>query len=242
MFALRASRHLLQLLSEPALSEVPGQRARSLARSAPPGTSAHPLCPRRVHAPAPVSAPGLTEQARDLQPVVPRQCRDSADSRSRSTTSRRGDRLLQRAAHLEPTTAAPSACSLCRSGRRTGSRSHPLDSGATRLLLASQSPEPRLPGQVCGWSSETAQRGATRFSRNLGASSVSASLRRHAPIAVPVRLGGLFQTPFWWRRTCAALSELLHPSRVDLQSPTGGLFRGPGPPPSIGFRHAMGVA
>src|ERR1017187_10228759 len=69
MFALRASRHLLQLLSEPALPEVPGQRARSLARSAPPGTSAHPLCPRRVHAPAPV-APLALQNKREIYSLL----------------------------------------------------------------------------------------------------------------------------------------------------------------------------
>src|ERR1019366_9010729 len=45
MLALRTARHILQLLSQPALPKVPGQRARPLARSAPPGPSAH----RYVH-------------------------------------------------------------------------------------------------------------------------------------------------------------------------------------------------
>ena len=47
VFPLRASRHLLQLVPEPALSEVPVQRARPLAGSAPPGTAPRCACGRR---------------------------------------------------------------------------------------------------------------------------------------------------------------------------------------------------
>jgi transposase-like zinc-binding protein len=44
-------RAILQLVPEPALPEVSGQRARPVDRSAPPGASADPLCPRGLYAP-----------------------------------------------------------------------------------------------------------------------------------------------------------------------------------------------
>src|ERR1019366_6654999 len=106
MLALRAPRHLLQLLSQPALPKVSGQRARPLAPSAPARPSAHPLCPRGLHAAPSVSSAGLAEQGRDLWSVVPRQRRDSAPGRWRPQTSGGGDRILQRVAHLESTIAA----------------------------------------------------------------------------------------------------------------------------------------
>src|SRR5450759_373874 len=89
-------------MPEPALSEVSGQRARPLAPSAPARPSAHPLCPRGLHAAPSVSSAGLAEQSRDLWSVVPRQRRDSAPGRWRPQTSGGGDRILQRAPHLGP--------------------------------------------------------------------------------------------------------------------------------------------
>src|SRR5262249_44165374 len=98
--------------------EVPGQRARPLAGRAPSGTSADPLCPRGVHAAQPTRAARLAEQERDLWTVVSRQRRDVARRGARPAASRRRDRLLQRAAHLESETAAPPALALHRSSRR----------------------------------------------------------------------------------------------------------------------------
>src|SRR5260370_53192 len=106
MFQLRASGHPLPLMSHPTLSEVSVQRARPLAGSAPPGTSAHPLCACCLHAAGPIGSTGVTEQTRGLQPLIPRQRRDAVGRCPRPAASRRRDRFLQRAAHLESTIAA----------------------------------------------------------------------------------------------------------------------------------------
>src|ERR1035441_2240164 len=227
MLALRTARHLLQLLSQPALPKVPGQRARPLARSAPQGPSAHPLCPRGLHAAPSVSSAGLAEQGRDLWSVVPRQRRDSAPGRWQPQTSGGGDRILQRAAHLESTIAAPSPCPLRRPGRRPECRPPTLDLRTVRLLSARQSPQPCLPRQVRGGPPPTSRRRQAGISRCAGASSDASGVRRLASSVVPLRLGGLFQAPFWRSRARTTLSGLLHPSGGDFQSPVGFAGRGP---------------
>src|SRR5450759_4499933 len=197
-------------MPEPALSEVSGQRARPLAPSAPARPSAHPLCPRGLHAASSVGSAGLAEQGRDLWSVVPRQRRDSAPGRWRPQTSGGGDRILQRVAHLESTIAAPSPCPLRRPGRRPECRPPTLDLRTVRLLSAGQSPQPRFPRQVRGGPPPTPRRRQAGISRCAGESGGASGVRRLAPPAVPLRLGGLFQAPFWRSRACTALSGLLH--------------------------------
>src|SRR5450759_1545123 len=165
VFALRTARHLLQLLSQPALSKVSGQRARPLAPSARARPSAHPLCPRGLHAAPSVSSAGLAEQSRDLWSVVPRQRRDSAPGCWQPQTSGGGDRILQRVAYLESTIAAPSACSLRRPGRRTECRPPTLDLRTAQLLFARQSPQPCLPRQVRGGPPRTPRQRQAGISR-----------------------------------------------------------------------------
>src|ERR1019366_10589624 len=134
--------------------------------------------------------------------------------------------MFQRAAHLESTTVAPSPCSLRRPGWRTESRPPTLDRHTPQLLFARQSPQPRLPRQVCGRPSQTPRRGQAGISRSTCAPSGAAGIRRLAAPAVPVRLGGLFQATFRRGRTRAALSGLLHPSGGDFQSSTDFAGRG----------------
>src|ERR1700740_1369411 len=100
MHSLRTSCHLLQLLPQPALPEVSSGGARSLARSAAPGAPPDALRPCGLHAASRVGSTGLAEQEGGLRPSVSLQCGNPSRSRSRSPTSRRRDRLLQRAAHL----------------------------------------------------------------------------------------------------------------------------------------------
>src|ERR1017187_6510207 len=220
--------HVVFTLPEPALSEVSVQRARPLAGSAPPGTSAHPLRACRLHAAGPVGSAGVTEQTRGLQPLIPGKRRDAAGRCARPAASRRRDRLLQRVAHLESETAASPACPLRGSGRWIGSRSHPVDRCADRLLFARQSPQPCLSRQVRRRSAGTACHRQARISRWPCAAPIAARIRGHAALPVPFRLGRVFQAPFWRGRTRAPLSGLLHASRRNLESSAGGARQWPG--------------
>src|SRR6266853_5686458 len=105
-------------MSEPALSEVSGQRTGPVVGRAPTGTAAGPLCPCGVHPARPVGAAGLAEQERDLRTVISGQRRYAVDSSWRRETPRSGHRLLQRAPYLESETTTPSACPLRGAGRR----------------------------------------------------------------------------------------------------------------------------
>src|ERR1017187_4237678 len=164
----------------------------------------------------------VTEQTRGLQPLIPGQRRDVAGRRARPAASRRRDRLLQRAAYLESETAASSVCPLRGSGRRIGSRSHPVDRGGDRLLLTRESPEPRFPRQVRRRPAGTARQRQPRISRRTGGPGVATRIRRHAALPVPLRLGGLLQAPFRRCRTRAPLFGRLHASRGHLESSPGG--------------------
>ena len=98
----------------------------------------HALCPCRLHPPTPLVSTSPAEQEGHLRSSVPQQCRNAARSRSRSQTSRRGDRLLQRLTHVESKARAfirmstvsfpPAAC-----------RSITPWQSFTRRLLSSQS-------------------------------------------------------------------------------------------------------
>src|SRR6266852_3414934 len=112
MHSLRTSRHLVQLLPQPALPEVSSGGARPLARSASTGASPDTLRPCGLHAASRVGTTGLAEQEGHLRSPLSRQCGNPSRSRSRSQTSRSGDRLLQRAAHLESETRTSPACPL----------------------------------------------------------------------------------------------------------------------------------
>ena len=104
---LRASRHLLQLVPQPALSEVPVQRARPLAGGAPPGTAAGPLCPCGVHAARANWRRWPCRTRREIYGLLFRASAETLLTVARDPqTSGGGDRLLQRAAHLESETAA----------------------------------------------------------------------------------------------------------------------------------------
>ncbi len=87
-----------------------------------------PLSARGLHTAPSVGPTGATEQKCPLRPPVPYQCGNSSRSGTQSETSRRGDWLLQRVAHVESETQNSSACPLCRSCRRPLARSHPLGS------------------------------------------------------------------------------------------------------------------
>src|SRR5260370_279560 len=147
---LRAScHHLLQQLPQQTLPEVSDRGPGTLDRRTSKRTSPDALRPCGLHTSSAACSTGFAEQESHLRSAVPRQCRNTSRSRSRSETPWRGNRLLYRAAHLESEARAPSPCPLRHSRRWSVTRSHPLGK-ITRSVLSSHSRAPsRFPRQVC---------------------------------------------------------------------------------------------
>ena len=112
------------------------------------GNFCPPLCPRRLH-PASSTGPLAFRTSRVYGFLFAHQRRNLTRGRPRSQTSRRRDRLLQRAPYLESATTASSTRPLCRSGGRSVPRSHPLDSRSPRFFLPVKALSRGVPGQVC---------------------------------------------------------------------------------------------
>src|SRR6202030_3140911 len=117
----------LQLLPQPPLPEVSDRCSGTLDCCASKRASPDALCPCGLHATSCVGTAGSAKQKDRLRSFVSRQCGNPSRSRPRFPTSRRGDRLLQCATHLESKTRAPPACPLRGSRRRSVSPSHALD-------------------------------------------------------------------------------------------------------------------
>src|SRR5208337_4711772 len=105
--------------------------------------------------------------------------------RPRSSSPRRGDRLLQRAPYLGSATAASSPCPLRACRRRSRSRSFPLDLLTPHLLPSHQGAQPCLPRQVSRWTQARFPCRRTPVPRQPLASSRTARLRRLAQTSVP---------------------------------------------------------
>src|SRR5215469_2207957 len=101
---------------------------------APTRTSPHALHARGLHTPPPLGPTGAAEQEGPLRSSVPHQCGDPSRSSPRFETPRRGDRLLQCVAYLEPATQSSSASPYHHSRRRPLTRSHPLGSLPKQIL------------------------------------------------------------------------------------------------------------
>src|SRR5260370_4297178 len=165
MHPLRASCHSpLNQLPKPTLPEVSDRSQGTVDRGTSTRTSSDALRPCGLHTTPTVRATGLAEQEGPLRSAVPRQCGNTSRSRSRSETPRRGNRLLHRAAHLEPEAQVPSPCPLRHSRRWPVTRSHPLGK-ITRPVLSSHPRAPsRFPRQVCCCSPGGLPGSATRLS------------------------------------------------------------------------------
>src|SRR5271168_1290184 len=210
---------------------MPGERSSRLAPSTRTGTAAHPLCAPRLHPATGTRPTRAPEQARDLQPALPGQCRNPAGDRSRSPPPGRGDRLLQRAPYLEPATPASSPRPLRGRRGRPRSRSHALDPVAPQVLPPCQGAQPRLSRQVRRRTEDRLPPGQARLLRPPRTTCRTKDLRRMAPIPVPPRVGRLCQAALRRTGTRAALSQRLHPPRRHLQPQT----RRPG----AGQRHLL---
>src|SRR6476619_2353192 len=120
-----------------------------------PGAARRPvagaLCPRRLHAAARVCTAGTDQQKDGPQLVVQRQRGDVAGDGTGSATSRRGDRLLQCAAYVEPETGASSSRALRRAGRRRCAVRRTVGAAALQLLSACKGTGEDVSGQVSRW-------------------------------------------------------------------------------------------
>src|SRR5262249_44037107 len=110
---MRISGRLAQLVPQPALTTVPAQCPRPLARSAAERTAADALRRRGLHVTAATCATSVAEQTRHLWPVISGQRRDAHRSRARSQAPRCRNRVLQHPPYLEPETPSSPTCSLC---------------------------------------------------------------------------------------------------------------------------------
>src|SRR5271166_4185227 len=216
VFPLRTFRHLLQLVSQSSLSKMPGQCPPPLAAGTPARVAAHSLRARRFHSAAGTGPTRPAEQETHLRLAVPHQRHNPARSGSRSQTSGRRDRFLQRAAHLGSEAPTSSPCPLRGPRRWTLAGSHPLDPHPLLFLSSHQSAESGFSRQVRGCVEARRQRRKTPLLWRSESARSAQDVLRLAPSTVPARLGGLLQTALRWSRACPTLSRRLHPPRRHL--------------------------
>src|SRR6266566_3579764 len=221
MHPLRTSRHLLQLLPQPALPEVSSRCSRPLACGASPGASPNALCACGLHAASRTSATRLAEQEGHLRSPVSHQRGNASGDRTRSKTPRCGDRLLQRAAHLESETPTSPARPLRGAGRWAVIRPLPLDQLTQHVLSSRQSARACFSRQVCCGSQTRLPGWPAGFPRRSATARSAEDVLIVAENAIPKRLGSLFETPLRWPTTCTPVSGALYPSRGRLQPPLG---------------------
>src|ERR1035438_5684378 len=95
MHPLWASCHpLLQQLPQSTLPEVSDRGPGTLDRGTSKRASPDALRPGGLHTSSAARSTGFAEQENQLRSAIPRQCRNTSRSRSRSPTPRRGNRLL----------------------------------------------------------------------------------------------------------------------------------------------------
>src|SRR5574340_800245 len=143
--------HLLQLLPQPALPEVPDAVARTLARSPGTRTAAHQLLPCRVHRSPRTPCAGVDQPTSVLRSVVRRQRSDLVGSGGRPETSGRRHRPDQHSAYLGTELAAPPARSLCHPSRRAIAEPQVLGVPPVPFLLAGEGSQPCVSRQVLRW-------------------------------------------------------------------------------------------
>src|SRR5713226_10570541 len=214
MHSLRASRHLLQLLPQPALPEVSDFGAGTVDCRTSKRTSPDALHPCGLHTSSSTGITDATEQEGRLRSAVPRQCRNPARSRPRPQASRRGNRLLQRFAHLESEARASSPRPLRHSRRWAVARSHALGQ-VTRAILSFH---PRAPSRfsrpICCWSPAHL---SPAFLWGSDTARSAENIRRLVTAPVPKGLGRLCKTTFRWPGVCAPVSRPLYASCGHLQ-------------------------
>src|SRR5260370_27720524 len=214
MHPLRAScRHLLQQLPQSTLPKVSDRGPRTLDRGTSKRTSSDALRPCGLHTSSAACSTGIAEQESHLRSAVPRQCRNTSRTRSRSAAPRCGNRLLHRAAYLESEARAPAPCPLRYSRRRAVAGPHALGK-ITRSVLSSHPRAPScFPRQVCCCSPAGLSRRPTQLPWKPDLSRPAQDLRRLVAATVQKGLGGVLETTLRRPAVCAPVFVPLHPSR-----------------------------
>src|SRR5271165_2819206 len=224
MRSLRASGHLLQLLPQPALSQVPDQCQGEVVVRPATRTVAGLLLPPGLQRAARAGPVDLAKQEVSIRTVVRCQCRNAAGSCGRSGSPRCRDRLPQHSAYVGTDSAATPARPLCRTGWGTVARSLAVDPLGTPLLFAGESTQPRLSGQVRGWITAGFSEEATCFFWPVPAVGQREGIRSLLAHSVSGRLGRLCQGSIWRTGARASVPGPLYPSSGHLESspPLGG--------------------
>ena len=218
---LRAHSDRLQQLPQPALSKVPGRSRKAWLAEREAELLPVPLLPRRLHAAGADRRHRLSEQGRDLRPLVQGLVRDHAHHRGRSQASRRPHRHHVGAAHLGLGHDPPSARPHDRAGRRhLHSMAHAGVAAGPRFFLPRARSLAPVPPPDAGKSSWPPTRPAGCSSS--APTRISPSQRPSPPILAPLRkISGYVyaKRPFGGPQGRARLSVALHPPRRHLQQP-----------------------
>ena len=189
---------------------------------------------RYVHAvftlPAELAPLVLQNKEGRLRSFVPRQCGNSSGSRPRSQISRRGNRLLQRTAHLEPETWPAPACPLCfiASGGLSPDGTA-LDQATPCFFLPVLVLSRVFRGKFVAGLQRAFPGRPTPLPRKSARGGPAEDIRGRAKTTVPKRLGGLRQTYALRRPGLCGLqySGPLHAPRGYLQPSPGLVYRRP---------------
>ena len=224
---LRASRHLLQLLPQPALPEVSDLGAGTVDRRTSERTSPDALRPCGLHAPPRVGATGPAEQKGPLRSCcsapVPKPFSKSLaipDTSARKSASSACCIPGVRNSSFTPMSIASFPPAACRSITRAGLNRATASFFPSRCSAAfsAASSLPALKGAF--------REGQLRFHGNLTRLARAENLRRLAHGPCSEKTGwSTSKPPFRWPRICAPVSGPLHPSRGHLQPSPGLLCR-----------------
>src|SRR5262245_10063284 len=133
---MRESADPLQLLSQPALPEVPEPGEAALAGEARRGATAGAVLPCRLHSAGRAQRADLAQPTGALRPAVPWRLGDAAGDRRRSPAPRGAPRLPGGPSHLEPADDGASTSALHRPRRWAVNGSAALDRLAQPRFLS----------------------------------------------------------------------------------------------------------
>jgi len=189
MPGLRPRGDCLQLLPEPALSQVPGSSASGLARGAAGQTARRAVFPRGLHAARSARPAGVAEPASALRSVVPCCFGDASGDCPRRAAPRRPDRLYGRVTYLGTDPAASSPPALRRPGR--GAFPGRAALGCGPRIPARTCAQPPVPGQVPRLSAAGLRGGSLCADRPAPGSGPAKGLARVPRTGCEDRMGGL---------------------------------------------------
>src|SRR5215213_7315289 len=189
---------LLQLLPEPALSQVPGCRDGRVAGARAEAPAGRALRARGLHAAAGAGTARPAEPAGVLRPPLPGRRTDAAGDRSGPAPPGSTDRLSRYPAHLGSDAPAPPAPALPGASRRTLPGGDSLDRLPGGILPSGARAGGALPRQVSGIPGAEPSAGQARLSRPAPPACRATGVQR-APASGPdTSVGRLRQAALRW--------------------------------------------